>query len=332
MDERGGSAEATAEHDIATRESIRIQAEDHPLIDDAPSTSINQHVGRLMHIKAYEVAAESAMSVDVLDVGCNTGYGTILLARFGRRVVGVDVSPRAIEAATAAAVDGRPEFLAIDGVSLPFADASFDLVTSFQVLEHVLDPVPYLREIARVLRPGGSVVLTTPNAATRLDPGMTPWNPFHVREYHASELEAELRRVFPSVRIRGMFGTPTLYEAELARVDAARRRIRARTAAAAAAAAAAKGSMRSLSRRPLPVRIAKRVVPAGLRRRLRSLRGRVGATRSSTERATATATVSPPPIDLATFLRFTSADLFYADTDLDRAMDFLAVCRLDGGA
>jgi SAM-dependent methyltransferase len=321
MDERGVRDLATAEHDAATRASIRIQAEDHPLIDDAPSTSINQHVGRLMHIKAYEVAAESAVGVDVLDVGCNTGYGTILLARFGRRVVGVDVSHRAIEAATAAAVDGRPEFLAIDGLSLPFADASFDLVTSFQVLEHVLDPLPYLREIARVLRAGGTVVLTTPNAATRLDPGMTPWNPFHVREYLARELEAELSNVFPSVRIRGMFGTPTLYEAELLRVDAARRRIRARVAAAAEI------RVEGPRPRPLAVRVAKRVVPAVLRRRLRSMRGRVGRTSSSAKAATPKA--MPPPMDLEAFLRFTPADLFYADTDLDRAMDLMAVCRLD---
>lgn len=310
-----------------TLESIRLQADEHPLISDAPSTSINQHVGRLMHLKAYEVAVKLATGVDALDVGCNTGYGTMMLATAGRRVVGVDVSARAIEAAQAAAPDGRPEFLAIDGLALPFADGSFDLVTSFQVIEHVLDPAPYLREIARVLRPGGTFVLTTPNAATRLDPGMTPWNPFHVREYLAPDLESELSRVFPNVRVQGMFGTPTLYEAELARVDAARRRIRARTAAAAAP------QVRRSSPRPFAVRIATRLVPSTVRARLRRMRGRSGvAVNGSAANGAPRGASSGPPVmgpaaDLETFLRFTPADLFYADTDLDRAMDFMAICR-----
>jgi ubiquinone/menaquinone biosynthesis C-methylase UbiE len=74
-----------------------------------------------------------------------------------RRVVGTDVSPRAIEAARRRAVHGRPEFVQTDGLDLPFDDASFDLVTSFQVLEHVPDPGPWLEGLRRVLRPGGMV-------------------------------------------------------------------------------------------------------------------------------------------------------------------------------
>lgn len=314
-----------------TLESIRIQAEDHPLIEGGPSTSINQHLGRLMHLKAYEVAMGLAAGLDVLDVGCNTGYGTILLADVGRRVVGVDVSARAIQAAREAAPDGRPEFLAIDGLSLPFADASFDLVTSFQVIEHVREPTPYLREIARVLRPGGTVVLTTPNAATRLDPGMPPWNPFHVREYLAGELKTELRIVFPTVRVQGMFGTPTLYEAELARVNATRRRIRARAAATLKAPA-----VQTTRPRSLPIRVALMILPPVLRGRLRRARARLGGVAASPAppAALARGTVgplgaAPASVDLETFLRFSLADLFYADTDLERAMDFMATCRLD---
>lgn len=314
-----------------TLESIRIQAEDHPLIDGGPSTSINQHLGRLMHLKAYEVATGLAAGLDVLDVGCNTGYGTILLADVGRRVVGVDVSARAIQAAREAAPDGRPEFLAIDGLSLPFADASFDLVTSFQVIEHVREPTPYLREIARVLRPGGTVVLTTPNAATRLDPGMPPWNPFHVREYLAGELETELRIVFPTVRVQGMFGTPTLYEGELARVGTTRRRIRAQAAATLKASA-----LRTTPPRSLPIRVARMILPPAVRGRLRRARARLSVVASppGAPAALARGTAGPlgaasASVDLETFLRFTPAHLFYADADLERAMDFLATCRLD---
>lgn len=312
---------------VAVLQAIKLQAEEHPLISDAPPTSAVEHCLRLMHLKAYEVAAAMANGRDVLDVGCNTGYGTLGFVDVGRRVVGVDVSPAAIEAAQATAVNGRPEFLTSDGLSLPFPDASFGLVVAFQVLEHIADPLPYLRELARVSAPDGIIVLTTPNAATRLYPGMTPWNRFHVREYRSDELEDLLRSVFPHVRIRGMFGTATLYETEIRRVDEARSRVR-RNEEAKRAKAAAVARAAARRRRPLPVRMARAVLPAGARAWLRSL-SRSGSA------AGPSLTPAPPlampehAIDLETFVRFSVADLFYAETDLERAMDLMAVCLLE---
>ena len=202
--------------DGASAEVIRLQAEEHPLIDDVkPPRTPEEHCLRLMHLKAYQEAAPYAVGRDVLDVGCNTGYGTVQLTGGARRVVGVDVSPRAIETARRRALHGVPEFKMTEGRDLPFADASFDLVTSFQVLEHVPDAPAMLSELRRVVRPGGVVILTTPNAAVRLYPGMQPWNRFHVREYVPAELDDLLNRQFTAVRIRGMFGTATLYETEI---------------------------------------------------------------------------------------------------------------------
>jgi ubiquinone/menaquinone biosynthesis C-methylase UbiE len=322
-------------------ETIRLQAEEHPLIEDEPPTTPGAHVQRLVHLRAYDEAVAHAAGRDVLDVGCNTGYGTIRYAPVARRVVGVDVSPGAIRAARQRAPDGRPEFLLTSGSELPFPDDSFDLVSSFQVLEHVPDPLVYVREIARVTRPGGQVILATPNAAIRLDPGMTPWNRFHVHEYLAAELRELLLQVFPRVRVRGLFGTATLYETEIRRVDAARRRIRRKNEAArraeerrvAAAAVASHRAAKPAPRpaRPLSIRIARRVLPARVRGWLRAM-------------------VAPPPVAVPApnpvpgtppepagnpaempfeeFLEFSVADLFYADTDLDRAMDLLAICQV----
>ena len=239
----------------------------------------------LMHLRAYDEAVGHAAGRDVLDVGCNTGYGTLRFTPVARRVVGVDVSPRAIDAARQRAPDGHPEFVVTSGFELPFPDDSFDLVTTFQVLEHVPDPMAYLQEIKRVARPGGTVILATPNAATRLYPGMTPWNPFHIHEYLAAELRDLLAHVFPQVQLLGMFGAPALYETEIRRVDAARRIIGRRW----------------------PMRVARAVLPAFARKWLRAI-------------------VSPS--DLETILQFSVADLFYTNTDLDRAMDLLAVCQL----
>jgi 2-polyprenyl-3-methyl-5-hydroxy-6-metoxy-1,4-benzoquinol methylase len=322
-------------------ETIRLQAEEHPLIEDVPPATPAEHCLRLMHLRAYDEAVAHAAGRDVLDVGCNTGYGTMRFEPVARRVVGVDVSPRAIEAARARASDGRPEFVLSSGLDLPFGDAEFDLVTSFQVLEHVPDPRAFLADLARVTRPGGQIILATPNAAIRLYPGMTPWNRFHVHEYVADELRALLLDVFPAVRVLGMFGAPELYETEIRRVDAARQRIRrkeeaeARRAAAAETAAKRRAAASAPKRkRPLPVRVARAVLPEGVRAWLRSIvrpaassPSRVPATSArATPPAEAAMGIDPPAPDLASFLRFTVGDLYYEDTDLDRAMDLLAIC------
>jgi SAM-dependent methyltransferase len=314
----------------AALEAIRLQAEEHPLIDETPAVSALDHCGRLMHLKAYDEAVAMAAGRDILDVGCNVGYGTRRFLAAAGRVAGVDVSPRAIEAATATAVDGRPEFLTIDGLSLPFPDASFDLVVSFQVIEHVLDPLPFLDEIIRISRPGGAVILTTPNAATRLYPGMAPWNRFHVREYRASELAELLRSRFAQVQVLGMFGAPALYRTEIDRVDAARRRVRRAEREAGVVA------VRAPERQRTPfVRVARALLPAGARSWLRSMaRGQrpSPSPRTASGASAAVAPASGPaeePMDLATFLTFTTDDLWYADTDVDTSMDLMAVCRLE---
>jgi SAM-dependent methyltransferase len=314
--------------DAASAEAIRLQAEEHPLVEDAPPTTPAEHVLRLMHERAYDEAVGHAAGRGVLDVGCNTGYGTMRFVPVARRVVGVDVSPRAIEAAVQRAAEGHPEFLVTDGTTLPFPDDAFDLVTSFQVIEHLEDPMPYLAELTRVVRPGGEIILATPNASIRLDPGMTPWNRFHVREFTSTELQTLLERAFTDVRVLGMFAAEPIYDTELARVDKARQRARRIAAAEARAAAPPPPPVK----RSLPVRIARAVVPASLRTRLRSLVGR-GPAVAPAKPAMATPASAPavetPPVDMTAFLAFTVDDVWYAADDVDRSMDLLAVCRVD---
>lgn len=100
--------------------------------------------------------------IDVLDLGCSVGYGAAILARGSRRVTGVDLDPNAV--AQAAADHGSAAgFLVADAAALPFADQSFDAVACFEIVEHVDPPAALLSEVARVLRPGGILCLSTPN-------------------------------------------------------------------------------------------------------------------------------------------------------------------------
>jgi SAM-dependent methyltransferase len=308
-------------------QAIRVQAEEHPLVQELPPKTPREHVLRLMHLRAYTEAVGQAAGRDVLDVGCNTGYGTAMFAGTARRIVGVDVSPGAIAAARHRTDAPGAEFVLVDGTSLPFADATFDLVTSFQVLEHVLDPAPYLREVVRVGRPGASVIFTTPNAATRLDPGMRPWNRFHVREYRAAELGDLLRGSFASVRVRGMFGAPALYETEISAVAKARERQRRLADPSAPAESGSPSRTPRSGPRPgaRPRSYLRRLLPAPLRAALRS---RISGAKPAAGHGRPLPVERPASPELEAILAYGVSDLFYADEDLDRAMDLLAICTI----
>ncbi len=86
-------------------------------------------------------------------------------------------------------------------------DDSFDRVISFQVIEHIKDDLTYLREIKRVLKPGGFALITTPNIKFTLTR-----NPWHQREYQSSELQQLAEQVFSKVKIMGIAGDEKVME------------------------------------------------------------------------------------------------------------------------
>jgi len=128
----------------------------------------------------------------VLDAGSGEGYGAALLAEVAARVVGID---RAEAVRVAAARHRAPglEFRAHDLERLGALGERFDLVVSFQVIEHVRDPVGFLRALARL---GGALVVTTPNRLMSVSE-----NPYHLREWTATELLALAAPVVPGARL-----------------------------------------------------------------------------------------------------------------------------------
>ena len=154
------------------------------------------------HRARYEFAARFARGRRVLDMACGTGYGApILRAGGATQVVGVDLD--------AAAINYARERYGGDGISFHQGDAydppalgRFDLIVSFETIEHFEFPERFLCACAAQLAPGGAMLVSTPYRY-RMNPDGSPLNPFHAREWQADEFAAFLRPFFASVTMYG---------------------------------------------------------------------------------------------------------------------------------
>jgi SAM-dependent methyltransferase len=161
------------------------------------------------HEVVYRRLADRCADRDVLEAGCGEGYGADLIADVARSVVALDYDELTVAHVRARypRVDVRHGNLA----ALPLPDASVDVVVNFQVIEHLWDQPQFVSECARVLRPGGVLLVSTPNRIT-FSPGRdTPVNPFHTRELNASELtELLVDGGFTVASMSGVFHGPGL--------------------------------------------------------------------------------------------------------------------------
>lgn len=215
----------------------------------------------LRHLFAYQEAAQRVRAhSSVIDIGCGEGYGTDRLAAVARQAVGIDVDPATLAQAERRYGRSTCHYALYDGARLPFVSGAVDAATTFQVIEHVADDTRFVAEAARVLRPGGLLIVTTPNRLLRLKAGERPWNRYHVREYAPDDLHQTLASHFARVEILGIEGDPETQAHELARLAWVRR---------------------TVARDPLRLR---RFLSEGMKRRvLRLLRGKA-ARRNDTSR------------------------------------------------
>lgn len=169
-----------------------------------------------LHLKRYEFALPWCEDRDVLDAGCGVGYGASLLAGSARHVVAVDRDAETI--AYARERYGRPnlDFVVDDLLELTLDDSSFDVVCSFETVEHLPDRDAYLGHVARVLRPDGAFLLSTPRADETTE---RPDNPFHEVEYSRADFEALLGRYFGDVELYGERRLQTARHRTMQRLD-----------------------------------------------------------------------------------------------------------------
>ncbi len=149
--------------------------------------------------KAY-VVAEEYIKGDVLEVGCGEGRGMELLMAKARTFTAVDK----IESAIVNLKNKYPDAKLLS-MNIPplagLADDAYDVVVSFQVIEHIKDDALFLKEIHRVLKPGGIALLTTPNRRQSITR-----NPWHVREYLPHELKQLADQFFSHTQMKGITG------------------------------------------------------------------------------------------------------------------------------
>jgi ubiquinone/menaquinone biosynthesis C-methylase UbiE len=161
------------------------------------------------HWHRYHFAARWTAGKRVLDVACGEGYGSALLARGAASVTGIDVSEAAIAHARYAYGEvANLEFVQASCDRLPLGAASVDVAVSFETVEHIAEQAAFLDELARVLAPGGVLILSCPNKHEYSDQ-RAHVNEFHVKELYRGELEALLAARLPESDWYGQ--RPTFY-------------------------------------------------------------------------------------------------------------------------
>ena len=151
--------------------------------------------------KLAYVEAAKRVEGRVLEIGTGTGYGVEFIAPHAERYVTLDKC-RSEELPQ---MPSNVEFVQCAVPPLPFEDESFDYVVSFQVIEHIKRDKEFVREVYRVLKPGGRFIVSTPNRPMSLTR-----NPWHVREYTAEQFK-ELLSIFPSVEALGVGGNERVW-------------------------------------------------------------------------------------------------------------------------
>lgn len=154
---------------------------------------------------AYHEAAK-IISGNLLEIGCGVGRGLDVLIENCEQYTGIDKNEELLESLRKA----YPRLRFIDQHIPPLsgiADNSFDFVVTFQVIEHIENDNLFIQEIHRVLKPGGKVIITTPNIKLSITR-----NPWHVREYMPKGLEQLLRKHFTKLELKGVHGNKKVME------------------------------------------------------------------------------------------------------------------------
>lgn len=149
----------------------------------------------LEHLHRYAIAQQMVEGKIVLDIASGEGYGSQLLSFAAAEVVGVDLSAEAVAYARARYVRPNLKFMAGSATAIPLDDLSVDAVVSFETIEHLADHELMISEIKRVMKPGGLLIISSPDKEFYSD-ATGHQNEFHVKELYRHEFEDLIRKNF----------------------------------------------------------------------------------------------------------------------------------------
>src|SRR5580704_9918878 len=183
------------------REIFPREAADNPepFTGERLTASVHGQI-ELEHYHRYLFSRGFCRDRDVLDVASGEGYGAAHLAQVARQVVGVEYAGPTVHNAARNFPRANLCFVQADARSLPVGNASIDVVTSFETIEHFDRQEDFVAEARRVLRPDGCFIVSTPDRDIYTPPGAA-LNPFHVREFDRAEFLDLLHRHFRYVSL-----------------------------------------------------------------------------------------------------------------------------------
>src|ERR1051326_4869403 len=154
------------------------------------------------HLHRYALSLELAAGKSVLDVASGEGYGAALLAQVAQLVTGVDIDPETVSYSKNKYGLPNLNFLVGSCDAIPLSNASVDVITSFETIEHHDRHEELMLEIKRVLSPNGTLIISSPNRVVYSDDSNQP-NPFHVKELYYEEFNQLLKKHFKNVQFYG---------------------------------------------------------------------------------------------------------------------------------
>ena len=156
------------------------------------------------HFSAYKFCRDYVKDNNILDIGCGQGYGCNYLAGFARQVTGIDYNQEVIDYARDKYRNNNLTFEALNVKDFACLKKQFDIICSFQVIEHIADAARLLSDISSLLNYNGTFICSTPNRLDASPGSIKPLNKFHIKEYLLTEFRGLLKTSFKDVKIFGL--------------------------------------------------------------------------------------------------------------------------------
>jgi ubiquinone/menaquinone biosynthesis C-methylase UbiE len=167
---------------------------DYHLENDYERMVPEYHQGKLIyaeHVTRYLAAQDAVKGKVVLDIASGSGYGTKIISKTAKFVYGVDVNEMAINYSKKKYSNKNIEYILGDGEKIPIDNNTIDVVVTFETIEHIKNYKKFVKEIKRVLKKNGLLIISTPN-----DLEFAEGNHFHLHEFEYKELVSLLSKDF----------------------------------------------------------------------------------------------------------------------------------------